>query len=274
MSSKEKPVQGEAVAWRVRPHDTDLSAARVINDARLAESMAAHRWLVEPLTELPTPAESQPQGGGELKRLREAMRKIADWHGAYGPFPETNNEWRAMVVVTAREALSQDAALSTPAVQSEVSPASTSPTIAAPGDVEERARELLDAECIKRAPRSSALVSVSTALRAISAALRSQEPAYGPDGSMSIHCQQDGCQMYKHPPECWSQGQAVAVDDAMRRELKRDAERYRWLRDESGNDIAAPFVCGVHGAPMGDAGWLTGDLLDAAIDAAMNGANT
>ena len=57
------------------------------------------------------------------------------------------------------------------------------------------------------------------------------------------------------------------------RELKRDAERYRWLRDESGNDIAAPFVCGVHGAPMGDAGWLTGDLLDAAIDAAMNGAN-
>lgn len=146
--------------------------------------------------------------------------------------------------------------------------------VAAPGDVEERARELLDAECIKRAPRSSALVSVSTALRAISAALRSQEPAYGPDGSMSIHCQQDGCQMYKHPPECWSQGQAVAVDDAMRRELKRDAERYRWLRDESGNDIAAPFVCGVHGAPMGDAGWLTGDLLDAAIDAAMNGANT
>ena len=62
MSSKEKPVQGEAGAWRVRPHDTDLSAARVINDARLAESMAAHRWLVEPLTELPTPAESQPQG--------------------------------------------------------------------------------------------------------------------------------------------------------------------------------------------------------------------
>lgn len=60
MSSKEKPVQGEAGAWRVRPHDTDLSAARVINDARLAESMAAHRWLVEPLTELPTPAESQP----------------------------------------------------------------------------------------------------------------------------------------------------------------------------------------------------------------------
>lgn len=64
--------------------------------------------------------------------------------------------------------------------------------VAAPGDVEQRARELLDAECIKRAPRSSALVSVSTALRAISAALRSQ-------------------------------GQAVAVD-------AKDAARYRWLR--------------------------------------------
>ena len=49
--------------------------------------------------------------------------------------------------------------------------------VAAPGDVEERARELLDAECIKRAPRSSALVSVSTALRAITAALRSQPVA-------------------------------------------------------------------------------------------------
>ena len=48
-------------------------------------------------------------------------------------------------------------------------------------------------------------------LGSLAAALRSQEPAYGPDGSMSIHCQQDGCQMYKHPPECWSQGQADAV---------------------------------------------------------------
>ena len=55
--------------------------------------------------------------------------------------------------------------------------------------------------------------------------------------------------------------------------LRRDAARYRWLRNESGNDLDAPFVCGVHGAPMGDDGWLTGELLDAAIDAAMNGAN-
>ena len=54
--AESQPQGVEAVAWRVRPHDTDISAARVINDARLAESMAAHRWLVEPLTELPTPA--------------------------------------------------------------------------------------------------------------------------------------------------------------------------------------------------------------------------
>jgi len=59
-----QPVQGEAVAWRVRPHDTDISAARVINDARLAESMAAHRWLV---------AESHPQG---VEAVRELVRRL------------------------------------------------------------------------------------------------------------------------------------------------------------------------------------------------------
>ncbi len=35
----------------------------------------------------------------------EALEKIADWHGAYGPFPERNEEWRAMAVVTARESV-------------------------------------------------------------------------------------------------------------------------------------------------------------------------
>lgn len=90
MSSKEKPVQGEAGAWRVRPHDTDLSAARVINDARLAESMAAHRWLVEPLTELPTPAEPQPQGVEAVawqRRVRGNSGVWMDWqeyHDLYG----------------------------------------------------------------------------------------------------------------------------------------------------------------------------------------------
>jgi hypothetical protein len=35
----------------------------------------------------------------------EAMEKIADWHGAYGPFPENNEAWRGMAVVTARESV-------------------------------------------------------------------------------------------------------------------------------------------------------------------------
>ena len=34
-----------------------------------------------------------------------ALEKIADWDGAYGPFPERNEEWRAMAVVTARESV-------------------------------------------------------------------------------------------------------------------------------------------------------------------------
>ena len=35
----------------------------------------------------------------------EALEKIADWHGAYGPFPENNEAWRGMAVVTARESV-------------------------------------------------------------------------------------------------------------------------------------------------------------------------
>ena len=67
-------------------------------------------------------------------------------------------------------------------------------------------------------------------------------------------------------PNCRDQEcEACREEDA----LRRDAERYRWLRNESGNDIASPYVCGVHGAPMGDAGWLTGEWLDEAVDKAM-----
>ena len=41
----------------------------------------------------------------ECERLRDALEKIADWNGCYGPFPESNNElWRGMAIVTAREA--------------------------------------------------------------------------------------------------------------------------------------------------------------------------
>lgn len=41
----------------------------------------------------------------EIKRLRAALAKIADWDSNWGPFPENNEAWRAMVVVTAREAV-------------------------------------------------------------------------------------------------------------------------------------------------------------------------
>ena len=41
----------------------------------------------------------------ERDDLRAALEKIADWHGAWGPYPETNKSWCAMAIVTAREAV-------------------------------------------------------------------------------------------------------------------------------------------------------------------------
>ena len=43
----------------------------------------------------------------ERDALRAAMEKIADWYGAWGPYPETNKSWCAMAIVTAREAVPQ-----------------------------------------------------------------------------------------------------------------------------------------------------------------------
>lgn len=43
----------------------------------------------------------------QIEQLREALEKIADLDGNWGPFPETNEHWRAMAVVTAREALEE-----------------------------------------------------------------------------------------------------------------------------------------------------------------------
>ena len=87
--------------------------------------------------------------------------------------------------------------------------------IAAPGNVEPLPRATVKLVVSLLRHRRDSLSNDAAAWLERFAALRSQEPAYGPDGSMSIHYQQDGCQMYKHPPECWSQGQAVAVGDAM-----------------------------------------------------------
>lgn len=50
-------------------------------------------------------AEAATQHQAEVLRLRAALLKIADWDSNWGPFPENNEAWRAMVVVTAREAV-------------------------------------------------------------------------------------------------------------------------------------------------------------------------
>lgn len=41
----------------------------------------------------------------ERDTLHTVLEKIADWDSAWGPYPETNEAWRAMVIVTAREAV-------------------------------------------------------------------------------------------------------------------------------------------------------------------------
>ena len=58
------------------------------------------------------PSHNLEEAAAELRRLHavnqellEALEKIADWHGAYGPFPENNVAWRGMAVVTARESV-------------------------------------------------------------------------------------------------------------------------------------------------------------------------
>jgi hypothetical protein len=54
-----------------------------------------------------------------MQQALHALEKIADWHGAYGPFPENNAAWRGMAVVTARESVT---ALRTALAQSEQEP--------------------------------------------------------------------------------------------------------------------------------------------------------
>jgi len=41
----------------------------------------------------------------EIERLHKALEKIADWQGAWGPYPETSAGWRSFAIVTAREAV-------------------------------------------------------------------------------------------------------------------------------------------------------------------------
>jgi len=48
--------------------------------------------------------------------------------------------------------------------------------------------------------------------------------------------------------------------------LRRDAIRYRWLRDNSG-DADYPFIAGKPGEPYAGEGWLCGTSADIAVDA-------
>lgn len=128
MSSKEKPVQEEAVAWQKR---------------------YAHKL---------------PAGG--MANWQWATK--AEYDARDKPWPDWDYEWR--------ELFTQPPA---PVVQSEVSPASTSPTIAAPGDVEQRALDILS-ELTGRSfcySNDGEIIGVDDALEAIKAALRSQGQA-------------------------------------------------------------------------------------------------
>lgn len=57
---------------------------------------------------------------------------------------------------------------------------------------------------------------------------------------------------------------ALTCNSGALRELQRDAARYRWMRDESGNDHHTPWCAVGYSEPT----WLTGESLDAEIDAA------
>ena len=43
----------------------------------------------------------------EIEMMRDSLEKIADLDGNWGPFPENNEAWRAMAIVTARESVSE-----------------------------------------------------------------------------------------------------------------------------------------------------------------------
>ena len=90
------------VTWQRNEARADLAASQAecerlssMIDHQRDEAMEMERMLRAEL------ADSQSECG----RLRDALEKIADWNGCYGPFPESNNElWRGMAIVTARQA--------------------------------------------------------------------------------------------------------------------------------------------------------------------------
>lgn len=88
--------------------DEEQRAAEVIADlqrqlAEANEAFKAENLLCDALTVL------NKNQSNTIAVQRAALVKIADWHGAWGPYPERNEAWCAMAIMTARETVPQEA---------------------------------------------------------------------------------------------------------------------------------------------------------------------
>lgn len=70
---------------------------------------AAYNRLLSKCQYLETEVDGHRQFNTSLQKriaeLESILRKIADWNGMWGPYPETNKDWATMAVMAAREAL-------------------------------------------------------------------------------------------------------------------------------------------------------------------------
>lgn len=93
---------------RIEQLESDLATAeqdsrqKQARIERLEEEESKQAALLDCLNEWKALAKSAEK---ERDALRTALEKIADWDSAWGPYPETNEAWRAMAIVTAREAV-------------------------------------------------------------------------------------------------------------------------------------------------------------------------
>ena len=94
-----RKVRAVAVGWETKcarlEQERDNANAAAAGIALQAETLQAERdELLARIDKL------NVQNSAMLK----ALLAIADWNSAWGPFPEKNEHWRAMAIVTAREA--------------------------------------------------------------------------------------------------------------------------------------------------------------------------
>ena len=94
-----RKVRAVAVGWETKcarlEQERDNANAAAAGIALQAETLQAERdELLARIDKL------NVQNSAMLK----ALFAIADWNSAWGPFPEKNEHWRAMAIVTAREA--------------------------------------------------------------------------------------------------------------------------------------------------------------------------